>query len=63
MNRTGRKSAVKLLDSQEEAEEFMSKLRGEGYSIAYRNEDNIRCENNYCQVSEFCTQFRSIKGI
>jgi|TARA_R110000851_G_scaffold182777_1_gene331879 hypothetical protein len=63
VNRTGRKSAVKLLDSQEEAEEFMSKLRGEGYSIAYRNEDNIRCENNYCQVSEFCTQFRSIKGI
>ena len=62
VNREGRKSAVRLLDSQEEAEEFMAGLRGEGYSISYRNEDNIRCENNYCQVAEFCDQFKTIKG-
>jgi hypothetical protein len=62
VNRTGRKSAVRLLDSQEEAEEFMTALRGDGYSISYRNEDNIRCENNYCQVAEFCDQFKTIKG-
>jgi hypothetical protein len=60
VNREGRKSAVRLLDSQEEAEEFMSNLRGDGYSISYRNEDNIRCENNYCQVAEFCDQFKAI---
>ena len=60
--REGRKTAVRLLNSQGEAEDFISNLRGDGYSISYRNEVNTRCENNYCQVAEYCEQFKTIQS-
>ena len=59
--REGRARAVKILDTRKEAEDYILDLRGGGYSVEYRPSKNVRCENNYCQVADFCEQWNDIK--
>tara|TARA_R100000963_G_C4641309_1_gene104949 strand:+ start:827 stop:1714 length:888 start_codon:yes stop_codon:yes gene_type:complete len=53
----GRKSAVRVLHSQEEADEYLEKQKDtKGLSIEIAKGVSTRCES-YCSVSEFCKQF------
>jgi hypothetical protein len=56
--------ARKLFDSQEAAFEWAedpaNKVKA-GWVVEYRPGENVRCEN-YCNVSEFCTQFQNLKN-
>ncbi len=61
VEREGRVRAVRILDTRKEAEEYISDLRGDGYSVSYRPSTHIRCENNYCQVADFCDQWKDIQ--
>lgn len=62
--REHRVRAIKILDTRKEAEDYIQCLkpagRGGGYFVEYRPSKNIRCENNYCQVSNFCEQWSKI---
>lgn len=54
----GRKSAVRVLDSQEEAEQYIiDKKLDKSHTIDFRPGENIRCEQ-YCPVSEWCPWFK-----
>jgi len=53
----GRKSAVKLYDNEDEANEA-SKLAGDGHIVQHRPGNAIRCAGNYCLVSGFCRQWQ-----
>jgi hypothetical protein len=55
----GRKSAVKLHDTEGEAVAHVSQL-GAGHYIERRPNERVRCER-YCPVSDFCEQFRDYK--
>ena len=48
----GRKSAVKLFDSEEYAQKFLDEKDNKHY-LEVRPGENIRCKS-YCNVSEFC---------
>ena len=62
VNKEGRKSAVRLFDTKEEASTFIAALKDpKKHSIQHRKGTNIRCES-FCDVAEFCLQFQSIKG-
>lgn len=52
----GRKSAVKLWDTQKEAEEHAAKLGGDHY-VEERPGSDPKCEG-YCVVREFCSYWR-----
>jgi hypothetical protein len=52
----GKKKALKLFYSKEEAEQWVS----EGQKIEHRPGVNTRCER-YCSVARFCPQFKQIK--
>ena len=61
VNKEGRKSAVRLFDSEEEATTFVKALKDpKKHSIQHRRGTNVRCES-FCDVAEFCLQFQSIK--
>lgn len=60
--RENRSRAVKIFDTRKGAEEYIEELRGGGYSVEYRPTKHIRCENNYCQVADFCDQWKDIKS-
>jgi hypothetical protein len=59
VEKKGRKSAVRLLDTQEEADEFV-----EGHkdckllNVVFAKGESIRCKD-YCDVAEFCNQYKS----
>lgn len=56
----GRKSAVKLYDSQEDAE---AAVRGiPGHYVEHRPGSPIRCAGNYCLVNQFCKQWKAELG-
>lgn len=57
--KTGRKSAVKLYDSEEEANQELS--WGKGTSIEYRPGKSNRCEK-YCDAFPFCNQAKEEFG-
>lgn len=50
----GRKSALRLLDSHEEAEGWIKANEKGGEKIVERPGENVRCAN-YCPVSAFCS--------
>ena len=57
----GRKSALRVLDSQEDAEKYIeNKGLDKNHSIDIREGESIRCES-YCQVQRFCNQYRKMK--
>ena len=56
----GRKSALKLYEDKEEAEEHS---RQQDHYIEFRAGTDVRCEN-YCDVADFCSQYQNtIKGV
>lgn len=57
----GRKSAVRLLDTNEDAEQYMSdKNLDKNHSITIRDGESIRCES-YCNVNFACNQYHKMK--
>lgn len=52
----GRKSAVKLLDTEEEANGWIEQ-QDETYTIEHRPGEPVRCAGNYCGVAQWCKQF------
>lgn len=56
----GRKSAVKLHDSEESASKHVMEL-GANHYIQKRHGMNTRCEA-YCNVAKFCDLFKRLKG-
>ena len=57
----GRKSAVKLYDSETEANEAYTHS-GNGHYIEHRRGSAIRCAGNYCLVANFCRQWQEELG-
>ncbi len=54
--------AVRVFDSQEEAETFIAALpNADKHSVEHRPGLNTRCET-FCDVAEFCLQFQSLKA-
>lgn len=58
--KTNRKSAVKLFDNKEDADEFASS--NENHRVEHRPGNAIRCEGNYCGVSAWCSQWIQESG-
>ena len=57
----GRKSALRVLDSQEEADKYMGGHKDEkDLSVELALGKAIRCES-YCSVAEFCNQYQEEK--
>lgn len=56
----GRKSAVKLFESENEALAFARGL-GTGHSVVKRPGENVRCAN-YCSVSKFCSFYQKLSA-
>lgn len=57
----GRKSAVKLYDNEDEANEAAARA-GTGHSVQHRAGSAIRCAGNYCLVSAWCRQWQEELG-
>lgn len=53
--KAGAVRAIKLYDNHADAEKHAAENKA--YSVEIRPGENVRCEN-YCPVSEFCTQFK-----
>jgi hypothetical protein len=56
VKREGRKTAIKLFKTIEEATELAEKEKG---YVETRKGEAIRCTGNYCGVAEWCTQYQS----
>ena len=55
----GRKSAVKLFDSEREAELFINNQKGaDALYIECRLGEYTRCGENFCGVAQFCDQYK-----
>lgn len=54
----GRKSAVRLFHSEEEAKNFIDPM-DQNLSIVKRPAENMRCEN-YCAAAPYCDQFKAL---
>jgi len=78
VKKEGRKSALRVLQTEEDAFEWMReggftelKVEGEGlakiefkkgYSIEFRQGESTRCEK-YCSVRDYCQQYAEILGV
>ena len=58
--KAGRKSALRVLSSNAEAETWGQNNAGGKFTIEFRQGENTRCER-YCPVSKFCDQFKQLK--
>lgn len=56
--KSGAARATKLFDVKSEAEQFAA---SKGLIVETRPGENARCES-YCPVSQFCSQFKALKG-
>ena len=56
VKREGRKTAIRVLDSEEEAKELAEKEKG---FVEIRKGEAIRCTNNFCGVNQWCNQYQS----
>ena len=56
VKREGRKTAIKLFKTMEEATELAEKEKG---YVETRKGEPVRCTGNYCGVAEWCTQYQS----
>jgi len=54
LKKEGYERATKVFDSEEEAKASLK----EGYVIEERKGKASRCEGNYCNVAEFCSQYK-----
>tara|TARA_Y100000114_G_scaffold25873_2_gene21637 strand:+ start:73 stop:969 length:897 start_codon:yes stop_codon:yes gene_type:complete len=56
----GRKSALRVLETQELAEEYLDGHDDKNLTIEFLKGEAIRCKD-YCDVSEFCNQYQQEK--
>ena len=57
--KSGRKSAMRLLDTKDEALKYLASqkmVEGKGCSIVERKGEDVRCQH-YCNVNEFCSHY------
>ena len=57
----GRKTAVRVLPSLEEAEKYLENSDVANLSIELSKGEPMRCSGNYCDVAEFCNQYQMEK--
>lgn len=57
----GRKSAIKLYETQADAVEHVEAL-GDGHYYEYRAGSPVRCSGNYCMVANWCRQYQEELG-
>ena len=57
----GRKTAIKLCDSEEEANSKVAEL-GTGHYVEFREGKDGRCDD-YCQVKDFCPFYRKKQSV
>lgn len=57
----GRKSAVRVLDSEQDCQDYIDARKISGAYIEHRPGESRRCED-YCSVANFCDQWQEIKG-
>jgi hypothetical protein len=57
----GRKSALRVLYSNEDAEQYIENSEQKGLTIEHALGEPMRCTGNYCGVAEFCNQFKEEK--
>lgn len=55
VKREGRKTAIRVLDTQHEADELATKENG---YVEVRKGEAIRCTGNFCGVAEWCSQYQ-----
>jgi hypothetical protein len=55
VKREGRKTAIRVFDNQEEAEEVAEKEKG---YVEVRKGESVRCSGNYCGVNKWCSQYQ-----
>lgn len=55
VKREGRKTAIRVLDTQHEADELAAKENG---YVEVRKGEAIRCTGNFCGVAEWCSQYQ-----
>lgn len=55
----GRKKAVQVFNDRQMAEDFCVE---NNYRLEHRRGDSVRCTGNYCQVREFCDQYKRIEA-
>lgn len=59
----GGKRAVKLCDSEEDAKSYIESQDGKDkLEIQFRAGERTRCAGNYCNVAEFCEQYKGWKN-
>jgi hypothetical protein len=58
VKKEGRKSAVRVFDTQEEADAMLAELppKDKGF-IEIRKGESVRCTGNFCGVAKWCSQF------
>lgn len=60
VKREGRKTAIRVLDSEEEAKELAEKEKG---FVEIRKGEAIRCANNFCGVNQWCSQYNQGESV
>uniref|UniRef100_A0A6M3XTS2 Putative PD-(D/E)XK nuclease superfamily protein n=2 Tax=viral metagenome TaxID=1070528 RepID=A0A6M3XTS2_9ZZZZ len=64
--REGRKTAVRVKNSQDEAEAVMKeknkKPKAKKHHVVFRPGASVRCEEGFCEVAPFCNQYQEMKG-
>ena len=54
----GRKTAIRVLNTEKEAEDYIANLAdNKSNFIEFSKGESMRC--NYCNVSDFCSQYQS----
>jgi hypothetical protein len=66
VRREGGKRALRVWDTQEEAETYLLKRvkdgkAGDKFEIEERKGEPIRCTGNYCHVAKWCSQFKKLQ--
>lgn len=56
VKREGRKTAIRVLDTEEEAKELAEKEKG---YVEIRKGEAIRCTGNFCGVNQWCSQYQA----
>jgi acid stress-induced BolA-like protein IbaG/YrbA len=63
VKKEGRKTAVRVFDTQEEAHTFVANMENikdvEKSYVEVRKGEAVRCTGNYCGVSQWCSQYQS----
>lgn len=60
LKKEGRKTAIRVLDTQDEAEVLLKELPEKDKAfIEIRKGEAVRCTGNFCGVSQWCSQYQS----